>query len=739
VTATATAPAGPLPTGTVRAYTDPLEHLADELRVLDLLIRLWIARAGQDALPPDGQLQRAIFVSHDEAQWLLGAPAGPRDDGETAQLEAELVDLRALVAARVQASRRQQVELTLPRLAEVFGLSPFETQVIVICLAPELRRRYDRLYAYLQDDITRKRPSLDLVLDLLCRSETERWRRLRQLGDGCRLRRTALVEIVDDPHSPSGSGALAQFLRLDPRILRSLLGDHRLDSRLAPGSRLEPLPTGMAVPDVDERLVHRVARLVGDRLRPDPQGPRPSGVVQLHGPAGSGARELAAAACAGHGVRLLWLDGATLTAAADGAELIRLAMREGLLLGCALFVARADALLRDDARPVLASLGAALAQFGGLVFLSSRAPWADPDLLGGAELVRVQMPAPDARLRTVAWQLALAGDGPEAEGWAAQLGPRYRLTQGRIRAAVQAARTAGADGDRLGLESLATACLEQSGALLEELAVRVRPRYGWADLVLPEDRIALLGEICAQIRHHERVFDGWGFGRRIAHGRGLSALFSGPSGTGKTLAAEVIAGQAGLDLYKVDLAGVVSKYIGETERNLARIFSEAQNSNAILFFDEADALFGKRSEVSDAHDRYANIETSYLLQRMEDYDGVVVLATNLRQNLDEAFTRRIRFLVDFPFPDESSRRQIWQSHLPPEAPLAPDIDCAELARLFPVPGGAIKNVVLNAAFLAAQEGHPIAARHLLHGLRREFEKVGKVWTEPPAPPREARP
>jgi len=206
--------------------------------------------------------------------------------------------------------------------------------------------------------------------------------------------------------------------------------------------------------------------------------------------------------------------------------------------------------------------------------------------------------------------------------------------------------------------------------------VRIRPRYGWADLVLPEDRIAVLGEICAQIRHHERVFDGWGFGRRIAHGRGLSALFSGPSGTGKTLAAEVIAGQAGLDLYKVDLAGVVSKYIGETERNLARIFSEAHNSNAILFFDEADALFGKRSEVTDAHDRYANIETSYLLQRMEDYDGVVVLATNLRQNLDEAFTRRIRFLVDFPFPSESSRRQIWQSHLPPEAPLAPDIDCA---------------------------------------------------------------
>jgi SpoVK/Ycf46/Vps4 family AAA+-type ATPase len=190
----------------------------------------------------------------------------------------------------------------------------------------------------------------------------------------------------------------------------------------------------------------------------------------------------------------------------------------------------------------------------------------------------------------------------------------------------------------------------------------------------------------------------------------------------------------------VDLAGVVSKYIGETERNLARVFDEAQNCHAILFFDEADALFGKRSEVSDAHDRYANIEISYLLQRMEDFDGVVVLATNLRQNLDEAFTRRIRFLVDFPFPDTPHREQIWRTHLPASAPLADDIDCAELARLFPVSGGGIKNVVLNAAFLAADEGEPIAARHLLHGLRREFEKVGKVWTEPArGPERRERP
>jgi ATPase family associated with various cellular activities (AAA) len=727
VTATATwpGPGRPADPAAAAPYLGPLDHLADELLILDQLIRLRVARVRRAGrLTPEGQLQRAVYVSHDEADELLDADYDAAAGVGLPGPGAELGVLRARVAARVERSR---VRLTLPQLVSAFGLSPFEAQVIVICLAPELRRRYDRLYAYLQDDITRKRPSLELVLDLLCDSETDRWQRLPQLGEGSPLRRTGLLKTVDDPHSPSGAGSLAQFVQLDPHILRFLLGDPGPDPRLADRARLEPLPPLRTVPEVDSVVLNRVSRLVAGRLAGQHHG-----VVQLHGPSGAGARELAAAACAGFGIPLLWADAAALAAAPDGPELIRLAIRDGALLGCAVHLARADALLRESARPLLAALGAALTQFGGpgrLVFLAGTAGWTDPDLLGGPELIRVEIPAPDARLRTTAWRQALGSEDPEADSWAAQLGSRYRLTQGRIRAAVRTAR-AGAGPDRLGPEAFAAACRDQSSDALGTLAVKVRPRYGWDDLILPGDRLALLGEVCAQIRHHDQVFGDWGFGRRVAHGRGLSALFSGPPGTGKTLAAEVMAGQAGLDLYKVDLAGVVSKYIGETERNLARVFDEAQNCHAILFFDEADALFGKRTEVSDAHDRYANIEISYLLQRMEDFDGVVVLATNLRQNLDEAFTRRIRFLVDFPFPDALHREQIWRTHLPASAPLADDIDCAELARLFPVSGGGIKNVALNAAFLAADEGGPIAARHLLHGLRREFEKVGKVWTEP---------
>jgi SpoVK/Ycf46/Vps4 family AAA+-type ATPase len=280
---------------------------------------------------------------------------------------------------------------------------------------------------------------------------------------------------------------------------------------------------------------------------------------------------------------------------------------------------------------------------------------------------------------------------------------------------------------KITLNDLYRACRHQSNQKLSELAVKIEPSYGWEDLVLPDDKVAHLREICSQIKHRYRVFGEWGFDNKLSYGKGLSMLFSGPPGTGKTLAAQVIAGELQQDLYKIDLSGVVSKYIGETEKNLAKIFHEAETSNAILFFDEADALFGKRTEVSDAHDRYANIETSYLLQKMEEYEGVVIMATNLCENMDDAFTRRIGFIVEFPFPDKVSRLKIWQTHFPQEAPLSEHIDFEYLSRELKISGGSIKNIVLNSAFLAAENGDIIGMEHILHGAKREFEKIGKLW------------
>jgi SpoVK/Ycf46/Vps4 family AAA+-type ATPase len=357
----------------------------------------------------------------------------------------------------------------------------------------------------------------------------------------------------------------------------------------------------------------------------------------------------------------------------------------------------------------------------------------------GVLAVPFDMPDADGRRRI--WEQTLTAHGavlaPEELD---ALAERFRLAPGQIREAMltasnKAAWRLAAERHRPGpdpsppaptLAELFAASRAQTGHDLTALARKIEPIYGWDDIVLPGDPLAQLREICQRVAQRQRVMGKWGFDRKLSHGKGISALFSGPPGTGKTMAAEVIARELGLDLFKIDLAAVVSKYIGETEKNLERIFTAATDANAILFFDEADALFGKRSDVRDAHDRYANIEISYLLQRMEQYEGLAILATNLRQHIDDAFTRRLQFVVEFPFPDEADRRRIWQVCFPATAPRDPTVDFEQLARRFRLSGANISNIVLGAAYLAAANDVRIGMDHLLAATRREYQKMGKV-------------
>lgn len=709
-------------------YPDTITHLADELRRLDVMIRRRLATTALlNELAPQSQTARTVYISRDEVDWLLAA--GTPVVTPVPELDDALDQLSAAIAVRVRDGMAAGVPLALPALGRLFGLSAAELRAVVICLAPELRRKYDRLYAYLQDDITRKRPSVELVLDLLGGDEAGRWRALRMFDDTAPLLRLGILRAVPDAGSPSGSTALARFLALDPRICRFLLGSGDLDDQLAGHARLDR-PDAASVPPEQAAELARLAERHGVLL----DRPGRSLVFALHGPEGTGKRELARHVCGALGLALLTVD---LRAAddlhGDVTELIRAAVREARLQRAAVCLAGAGEPAGDDGRPPLAAIAGALRDIGGLAFLTGGEPWRGGAVLGGAQVHQVRLALPDVPRRAALWQHALAGHVAEPESWGNELASRFRLTPAAIAAAAAAAgrrSLAGARPTALTLADLYAACREQSAGRLADLAVAIRPACGWDDLVLPADRIEQLRDICAQVRHHDQVFGTWGFGARGNRGTGLTALFGGPPGTGKTMAAEVLAGDLGLDLYMVDLSGVVSKYVGETEKNLRRIFTEARSGNAILFFDEADALFGKRTEVSDAHDRYANIETSYLLQQMEQYDGVVLLATNLRQNLDDAFTRRIRFIVEFPFPDAGSRAQIWRTHFPPAAPVAPDIDVDVLAREFAVAGGTIRNIVLNAAFLAADDGSVITRRHILHGTRREFEKIGRLWAEP---------
>jgi SpoVK/Ycf46/Vps4 family AAA+-type ATPase len=278
-------------------------------------------------------------------------------------------------------------------------------------------------------------------------------------------------------------------------------------------------------------------------------------------------------------------------------------------------------------------------------------------------------------------------------------------------------------------QHLFAAARAHSTVRLTSLATKITPRYAWSDLILPDTQMNMLREMTSTIKYRSLVLEDWGVGQKLVPSTGITTLFVGPPGTGKTMAAEVIAADLGLDLYKIDLSGVVSKYIGETEKNLERIFTEADRSNAILFFDEADAIFGKRSDVKDARDRYANIEISYLLQRMESYNGVTILATNLGTNLDDAFTRRLQFRITFSDPEIEQRMQIWQTLFPPGVPRASDVDWAWLAHKFNLTGGNIRNIIVAAAYLAAEDGRTVTMSQILHATRRELQKMGRMINE----------
>jgi DNA polymerase III delta prime subunit len=393
--------------------------------------------------------------------------------------------------------------------------------------------------------------------------------------------------------------------------------------------------------------------------------------------------------------------------------------------GAVLCVERAECLFDGEGRPgadARAWTGHLLAAPAPVVFVLPPG-LAIGDLFAGVDMLQHELPLPSETERADLWAAALGGPGAGAgSAVVGELADRFVLTPGQIRDAARAVARAGARD----AVDLFAAARRQSSHELARLAQPVVLLHDWRDLVLPEPALARLRDIAGAVRHRTAVYGRWGFAARVGTALGIKALFAGPSGTGKTMAAGVLACDLGLDLYRIDLSAVVSKYIGETEKNLDRIFRAAAGSNAVLLFDEADALFGKRSEVKDAHDRYANIEVAYLLQKIEDCDGVVLLATNLAHNIDEAFSRRLQYVVEFPLPDERLRERLWRGMFPAAAPLVADIDFAFLARQFKLAGGDIRNVALDAAFLAASDGGAIGMRQLIVALARQVAKEGRV-------------
>lgn len=618
---------------------------------------------------------------------------------------------------------------TLAKLQEMYFLSSFDLSALAIALAPEVDLKYERLYAYLQDDVTRKRPTVDLVLNLLSNSAEEKLNNRRRFAPESPLLRQRIVHLVADPNYVQPP-LLAHYLTLDQQMVRMLLGDPGLDDRLVSFCRFEDtcMAPDYAVPETSMRAA--LAELVRAAGRQEKE----QGLI-LHFRGVSRAEMHQAARTLAHdcGVRLLTADLSEIkNGQASLDQIIALVLREARSNNAVPYLEAAESSHRT-------SIGRAMRECAGTVIVASQAKgvYLKPE---GIRTISIDFSSPDAKGRQASWESGARKEGVVIDpGTLETLSSRFRLTLEQITQAVEEScasaqwRTAQerSDLNELGLRNplpheLYAAARAQSGADLATIARKLEPIYTWDDLVLPVDTTSQLHEICQRVNRREHVFGRWGFDRKLSLGKGTSVLFAGPSGTGKTMAAEVIANEVMLDLYTVDLAGVVSKYIGETEKNLDRIFAAAEGSNAILFFDEADALFGKRSEVRDSHDRYANLEISYLLQKMEAYEGVTILASNLRQHMDDSFIRRLAFTVLFPFPDETHRLRIWRGIWPGETPLASDLDFSSIANRFKLSGGNIKNVALAAAFLAAADGGVVGSSHLLHAIEREYQKMGKT-------------
>ncbi|THA30916.1 ATP-binding protein [Streptomyces sp. A1547] len=662
---------------TQHASSRPVPDVAHALltrlaRVRDRAALLVEQRSATD--PTASDPLRGLYLSDDSVRHLLDSAPMP---GEGAAAAVDGVMRAATTAAGGD---------RLARLVHRHGLTELDAGLLLVALAPDVDRTFEPLYGYLNDDVSRRRATTGLALDLCGLPVHLAWARAR-FHPSAPLSALGLVEVAE-PERPF----LSRTLRVPDRLVAHLLGDDEPDAALAGHIRPLIAPSGPYDGEFTRRLAERLAAT-------------PLTVYLREHREGDG---LAVASAA---LRAAELDALQITAD-DGDIPFPELLREARLRCCALVVSPVP----DEPGPLVRALSTADVP---VVFTGERPydpRWCDRDPL---VLEAPRLPAGAG----AAWSAAL-GEEP-AFDLAATVAP-YHLGGDRIGRAARAAQELAAfDGTPTTAAHLRLAARQQSASGLERHARRIRPDVGWEDLVLPDKPLAQLREIALRARHRDQVLGDWRLSAGGGRGRGVLGLFAGESGTGKTMSAEVVAAELGLDLYVVQLSSIVDKYVGETEKNLERIFTEAGRTDAVLLFDEADAVFGKRSEVKDSHDRYANMESAYLLQRLESFDGIALLTTNLRANIDEAFTRRLDLVIDFPFPDAQQRLALWRHSLV-RVPCAEGTDPGACARDFELAGGSIRSAVVTAAYAAAGRGDPVTTADLLEGARREYRKAGRL-------------
>lgn len=678
-------------------YTDQWELMREQMALLDH--RFYLFYKYHQWLGPENDLRNMLgFVvtreefEHNMTKAAQGALVTRLDSEEREHLKLNED------SAALRLEKTDHSGIPLLQLFDRFELDEFEKKCVILAYAALLDEKYEKLCAYLQDDISKKNPTISLAVSLFMEDDGPIQTYMARFTEASNF-----TSLFDEEKRKNN------FLVLAKETIGFLNGNMVLPA----GFRLyDPAKEETA----EELLVQQDIGRALDCLFTQCES-----VGLLSGKEGSGRSFQVEQVCRRQGERCLFVD---LQVAGQERETVT---RAGMLARLADSSLCLSGLERKDPEgnleppsPGIAEEVARVDLYRGRLFLLSEKPIHLNLELPALEL---ELPALDTDERLILFRSSLQGTGLAEDVSLEELTSKFHFTPRQIKLAARQARSLSlVTGQALTAEQIHQCCYRQVVHKLDTLASRVRPGHSWDDLILPEAQKKLLRRACAHVHYQHQVYSEWGFQRKITYGRGLSVLFAGVPGTGKTMCAQIMAKELNMEMYKINISQIVSKYIGETEKNLQAVFREAKNSNCILFFDECDALFGKRSEVKDSHDRNANVETAYLLQQIEEYDGVCVLATNLLQNIDEAFLRRITFVIHFPFPDAEMRRLIYRSTMAAQAPVSEDIDWDFMAEKFQLSGGYIKNIVAAAAFMAAQEHTEIGMRHLLNAAVSEMKK-----------------
>jgi ATP-dependent 26S proteasome regulatory subunit len=697
-------------------YNNQWELIRDFMSMLD--IRLYYLYKYHMWVGPENGLQNmlGLVVSREEFEYNLSKAAESVVGGELSADEIEEIEaIERYFKIRLQKTKKLKTDIPVMGLIIKFGLDTFEINCLLLGFSILIEKKYEKIFTYLQDDISKKQPTLETVIHIFakpCDNAADYFQYFAY--------NSVLFQFLIE--SGEGEAFFNHKLSLRRSIVEYLLRGgqtNRNSTELFDNNQgIDKMQMGF---DAAKRLDSVVSPLAEI-------GSTNAVIVFMQGQEGSGRRFQVCHEACRQKSKCLFADlKAILGSGENFQESLYDVLCESIFEQAYLCFYHFEVLLDEDMvkeiHIMVSVLNSSIRYLCGTLFILSENEWKETGLSNGFVKVDVILPPADENERLSLWSYyaenLTIGDDISLEEFAS----KFRFTPGQIKSSVmQAAGLCGIHGKPIDSATLHRCCYAQVVMRLDTLASRVTPAYDWDDLILPREQINSLKDACNHVKYRHKVFHEWGYSRKIAYGTGLSMLFSGPPGTGKTMAAQVVANNLHMEMYKIQLSQIVSKYIGETEKNLRLVFNEAKNANCILFFDETDALFGKRSEVKDAHDRNANIEVAYLLQQMEEYDGVIIMATNLLQNIDAAFMRRINFVIQFPFPDAEIRVEIWNKMLDANVPVSSDVNIDFMARQFQVAGGNIKNIVLQAAFLAAADDSPVTMAHLLKSAVNEQRK-----------------